>query len=105
MHTSKNRFLFHTIDRVLNANYLSQCQDVWTGPTGSKKTGLALVTILDEGKVIQCRRSNLKCNGFYTCSLASPDHPPGLERWDVESDTATRELISGPMFESKNAEH
>jgi hypothetical protein len=77
---------------------------VWTGPTGSKKTGLALVTILDEGKVIPCRRSNLKCNGFYTCSLASPDHLLGFERWDVESDTDTQELISGPMFESKNAE-
>ncbi|KAJ7699084.1 hypothetical protein B0H14DRAFT_2649327 [Mycena olivaceomarginata] len=86
------------------ANYLSQCQDAWTGPTGSKKTGLALVTILDEGKVIQCRRSNLKCNGFYTCSLAPPDHLLGFERWDVELDTATRELISGPMFKFKNAE-
>ncbi|KAJ7789997.1 hypothetical protein B0H14DRAFT_3161631 [Mycena olivaceomarginata] len=83
---------------------LMSCQDAWTGPTGSKKTGLALVTILDEGKVIQCRRSNLKCNGFYTCSLASPDHLLGFERWDVESDTATQELISGPMFKSKNAE-
>jgi hypothetical protein len=74
------------------------------GPTGSKKTGLALATILDEGKMIQCRRSNLKCNGFYTCSLASPDHLLGSERWDVESDVATRELISEPMFKSKNAE-
>ncbi|KAJ7870988.1 hypothetical protein B0H14DRAFT_3571890 [Mycena olivaceomarginata] len=88
----------------VDAYIKKQCQDAWTGPTGSKKTGLALVTILDEGKVIQCRRSNLKCNGFYTCSLASPDHLLGFERWDVESDTATRELISGPMFKSKNAE-
>ncbi|KAF7333760.1 hypothetical protein MVEN_02332700 [Mycena venus] len=88
----------------VDAYIKKQCQDAWTGPTGSKKTGLALVTILDEGKVIQCRRSNLKCNGFYTCSLASPDHLLGFERWNVESDTATQELISGPMFKSKNAE-
>ncbi|KAJ7823848.1 hypothetical protein B0H14DRAFT_2597602 [Mycena olivaceomarginata] len=88
----------------VDAYIKKQCQDAWTGPTGSKKTGLALATILDEGKMIQCRRSNLKCNGFYTCSLASPDHLLGFERWDVESDVATRELISGPMFKSKNAE-
>jgi hypothetical protein len=36
--------------------------------------------------------------------LASPDHLLGFERWDVESDVATRELISEPMFKSKNAE-
>ncbi|KAJ6484743.1 hypothetical protein C8R45DRAFT_1098901 [Mycena sanguinolenta] len=88
----------------VDAYIKKQCQDAWTGPTGSKKTGLALVTILDVGKVIQCRRSNLKCNSFYTCSLASPDLLLGFERWDVESDTATQELISGPMFASKNAE-
>ncbi|KAJ7779351.1 hypothetical protein DFH07DRAFT_950415 [Mycena maculata] len=86
----------------VDAYIKKQCQDAWTGPTGSKKTGLALVTILDEGEVTQCRRSNLKCNGFYTCSLASPDHLLGVERWDVESDIATQELISRPMFESKN---
>jgi hypothetical protein len=36
--------------------------------------------------------------------LASPDHLLGFERWDAESDAATRELISGPMFKSKDAE-
>ncbi|KAJ7195977.1 hypothetical protein B0H12DRAFT_1245450 [Mycena haematopus] len=90
----------------IDAYIKKQCQDAWTGLTGSKKTGLALVTILDpdEDKVIQCRRSNLKCNGFYTCSLASPDHLLGFERKDAMSDTATQELISRPLFESKNAE-
>ncbi|KAJ7195976.1 hypothetical protein B0H12DRAFT_1082097 [Mycena haematopus] len=71
----------------IDAYIKKQCQDAWTGLTGSKKTGLALVTILDpdEDKVIQCRRST-------------------LNRKDAMSDTATQELISRPLFESKNAE-
>ncbi|KAJ7764044.1 hypothetical protein DFH07DRAFT_1017031 [Mycena maculata] len=52
----------------VDAYIKKQWQDAWTGPTGSKKTGLALVTIL------------------------------------TRSDIATQEIISGPMFESKNAE-
>ncbi|KAJ7895424.1 hypothetical protein B0H13DRAFT_1885545 [Mycena leptocephala] len=80
----------------VDAYIKKQCQDAWTGPTGSKKTGLALVIILDEGK-------DDTMPGFYTCSFASPDHLLGFECWDVESDTDTQELISGPMFESKNA--
>lgn len=74
----KKQVLFHKIHPVLSDNYCSQCQDAWTGPTGSKKAGLALVTILDEGKVIRCRRSNLKCNGFLYLlhGLAGP--PPRI---------------------------
>ncbi|KAJ7748352.1 hypothetical protein B0H16DRAFT_1888450 [Mycena metata] len=80
-----------------------QCQDAWDGGTGSKKKGLAKVTILDEGAVIECRRSNLTCNGFYSCSLAAPDHLAGFERWD-SSGSATKDLISDPSRAAKIAE-
>ncbi|KAJ6470005.1 hypothetical protein C8R45DRAFT_1105092 [Mycena sanguinolenta] len=79
-------------------------QDAWTGPTGSRKRGLARVTILDEDREIPCRRSNLKCNGFFTCSLSSPDHLRGFERWDDSLDSATQDLISAPIWASKIAE-
>ncbi|KAJ7655497.1 hypothetical protein B0H17DRAFT_1185996 [Mycena rosella] len=38
-----------TVDR-----YMKQCQDAWDGDTGNKKSGLAKVTILNEGAVISC---------------------------------------------------
>ncbi|KAJ7491609.1 hypothetical protein B0H11DRAFT_1911874 [Mycena galericulata] len=89
---------------TVDAYIKKQCQDAWTGPTGSRTKGLAKVTILDEDREVECRRSNLKCNGFFTCSLASPDHLLGFERWNSDSDSATQELISAPNRAAKNAE-
>ncbi|KAJ7653853.1 hypothetical protein B0H17DRAFT_1214515 [Mycena rosella] len=88
-----------TVDRYVK----KQCQDAWDGGTGSKKSGLAKVTILNEGAVISCRRSNLTCNGFYTCSLAAPDHLADFERWD-DLGSATQDLISDPNRAAKIAE-
>ncbi|KAJ6601964.1 hypothetical protein DFH09DRAFT_1069509 [Mycena vulgaris] len=81
-----------------------QCQDTWNGPTGNKKRGLAKVTILDEGAIVECRRSNLRCNGFFTCSLASDDFLSDFERWEDDSVSATQDLISGPTRTAKIAE-
>ncbi|KAJ7692956.1 hypothetical protein B0H16DRAFT_1849836 [Mycena metata] len=36
--------------RTVDAHVKKQCQDAWVGGTGSKKSGLAKVTILDEGE-------------------------------------------------------
>ncbi|KAJ7157483.1 hypothetical protein C8R46DRAFT_1294194 [Mycena filopes] len=83
--------------------YIKKQANSWDGPTGSRTTGLAKVTILDEDSVISCRRSNLKCNGFFNCSLAAPDHLADFERWD-DSTSATQELISAPKHAAKIAE-
>ncbi|KAJ7767204.1 hypothetical protein B0H16DRAFT_1789217 [Mycena metata] len=74
--------------RTVDAHVKKQCQDAWGGGTGSKKSGLAKVTILDEGEVIECRRSNLTCNGFYNCSLADEDYLSDFERWDSSGSAA-----------------
>ncbi|KAJ7688141.1 hypothetical protein B0H17DRAFT_1135795 [Mycena rosella] len=88
-----------TVDRYVK----KQCQDTWDGGTGSKKSGLAKVTILNEGAVISYRRSNLTCNGFYTCSLAAPDQLADFERWD-NLGSAAQDLISDPNRAAKIAE-
>ncbi|KAJ6471969.1 hypothetical protein C8R45DRAFT_936631 [Mycena sanguinolenta] len=89
---------------TVDAYIKKQCQDAWIGPTRSRKRGLARVTILDEDREIPCRRSNLKCNGFFTCSLSSPDPLRGFERWDDSLDSATQDLISAPIWTSQIAE-
>ncbi|KAJ7138702.1 hypothetical protein C8R43DRAFT_1131878 [Mycena crocata] len=48
-----------------------QCQDTFKGLTGALETGLAKVKILGP-EIVECRRSNLTCNGCFTCSFASP---------------------------------
>ncbi|KAJ7757308.1 hypothetical protein B0H14DRAFT_3598883 [Mycena olivaceomarginata] len=60
-----------------------ECQDSLASPTGSTaEWSLARVVILDIGKVVLCRRSNLKCGGCYTCVLAADDFLDNCERWD-----------------------
>ncbi|KAJ7024117.1 hypothetical protein C8F04DRAFT_1401328 [Mycena alexandri] len=88
---------------TMDGHAKKQCQDAWDGGTGSKKQGLAKVTVLDKGAAIACRRSNLTCNGFYSCSLAAPDHLADFERWD-SSGSATKDLISDPSRAAKIAE-
>ncbi|KAJ7158444.1 hypothetical protein C8R46DRAFT_1289908 [Mycena filopes] len=89
--------------RSVDGHIKKQCQDAWDGGTGSKKTGLAKVTILDEGRIVECRRSNLTCNGFYCCSLADADHLANFERWD-SSGSAMHDLVSAPTRAAKVAE-
>jgi hypothetical protein len=88
---------------VLFSNRLQKCQDAWNGGTGSKKSGLAKVTILDEGRIVECRRSNLTCSGFFSCSLADMNHLTDFERWDC-SGSATQDLLSAPTRAAKVAE-
>ncbi|KAJ7908033.1 hypothetical protein B0H13DRAFT_1879033 [Mycena leptocephala] len=77
------------------------CQDSITGPTGSRDVNkLAEVLILDDGVVIDCRRSNLTCGGFWTCPFAASDFLKGFER--VEGDS--EDLISAPIHAAKSAE-
>ncbi|KAJ7104628.1 hypothetical protein C8R44DRAFT_987854 [Mycena epipterygia] len=71
---------------TVDAFIKKQCQDAWTGPTGSKKIGLASVTILDEGD-----------------EILSPEHLASFERWD-DSGSTTEQLISAPTRAAKIAE-
>ncbi|KAJ7702531.1 hypothetical protein B0H16DRAFT_1639892 [Mycena metata] len=78
-----------------------QCQDSMTGPTGARDEGkLAEVLILNPGEGIPCRRSNLTCGGFYTCSFAEQGHPRGCARWDDDSE----DVIAAPIRAAKSAE-
>ncbi|KAJ7468536.1 hypothetical protein FB451DRAFT_1177325 [Mycena latifolia] len=94
------------ISSTVDAFIKKECQDSLTGPTGSHEPNkLADVLILDDGEVVQCRRSNLTCGGFYTCSLAAADHLDGFKCWDDDSTLGmTRELISDPIRTAKTLE-
>ncbi|KAJ7770091.1 hypothetical protein B0H16DRAFT_1881855 [Mycena metata] len=52
------------------------------------------------GEGIPCRRSNLTCGGFYTCSFAEQGHPRGCARWDDDSE----DVIAVPIRAAKSAE-
>ncbi|KAJ7634204.1 hypothetical protein DFH06DRAFT_1336760 [Mycena polygramma] len=76
-------------------------QDSWTGTTGSRKAKhLAEVVVLDDGIAIDCRRSNLSCGGFFTCSIAASDYLAGFERSEDDSE----DLVSAPVRAAKSAE-
>ncbi|KAJ6517543.1 hypothetical protein C8R47DRAFT_1205760 [Mycena vitilis] len=76
-------------------------QDSWTGPTGSRNPKhLAEVVVLDDGIAIDCRRSNLSCGAFFTCSMAASDYLEGFERSEDDSE----DLVSAPVRAAKSAE-
>ncbi|KAJ6612225.1 hypothetical protein B0H10DRAFT_1952502 [Mycena sp. CBHHK59/15] len=82
-----------------------QCQDSFTGPTGSKSDrSLAKVMILndDSDEPVLCRRSTLTCSGCYKCTLASDDFLEDCRRWD-DTD-APHSLISAPIMTAKASE-
>ncbi|KAJ7853942.1 hypothetical protein B0H14DRAFT_3652724 [Mycena olivaceomarginata] len=71
--------------QTINAMVKKQRQDSLSGPTGSKTKSLAQVIILEDKDdwpmIMDCRRSNLSCGGFYTCSLADEDYLDSFERF------------------------
>ncbi|KAF8149747.1 hypothetical protein K438DRAFT_1988768 [Mycena galopus ATCC 62051] len=90
-----------TVDGMIK----KQCQDSLTGPTGSSKlSNLAQVLILEDDNdmpvVVDCRRSNLSCGGFYTCSFADEAYLENFERCETDS----KDLISAPIRAAKTAE-
>ncbi|KAJ7805038.1 hypothetical protein B0H13DRAFT_1930419 [Mycena leptocephala] len=88
---------------TLDAYVKKQCQDAWTGPTGSAVKNLAKVVLFDpEAPPVLCRRSNLKCAGYYICSLAADDFLDACRRWD-DTDKP-HENISAPIRAAKVAE-
>ncbi|KAK7015727.1 hypothetical protein R3P38DRAFT_3570292, partial [Favolaschia claudopus] len=69
------------------------CQDAFKGPTGRQTAQtIANILILDDGETVECRRSNLSCNGFYVCSFAADNFLDGCERWSSDDEPHT--LIS-----------
>ncbi|KAJ7811448.1 hypothetical protein B0H13DRAFT_2383902 [Mycena leptocephala] len=74
--------------RSVDGHVKKQCQDAWNGGTGSKKSGLAKVTILDEGRILL---------------LADTDHLADFEQWDCLG-SATQDLLSAPTRAAKVAE-
>jgi hypothetical protein len=91
---------FNTL--YLNTSF--QCQDSLSGPTGSKTKSLAQVIILEDKDdwpmIMDCRRSNLSCGGFYTCSLADEDYLDSFERCGTDS----QDFVSAPIRTAKMAE-
>ncbi|KAJ6517545.1 hypothetical protein C8R47DRAFT_1063226 [Mycena vitilis] len=86
---------------TVDAMVKKQCQDSWTGPTGSRNPKhLAEVVVLDDGIAIDCRRSNLSCGAFFTCSMAASDYLEGFERSEDDSE----DLVSAPVRAAKSAE-
>ncbi|KAF8146377.1 hypothetical protein K438DRAFT_2093770 [Mycena galopus ATCC 62051] len=90
-----------TVDGMIK----KQCQDSLTGPTGSSKlSNLAQVLILEDDNdmpvVVDCRRSNLSCGGFYTCSFVDEAYLENFERCETDS----KDLISAPIRAAKTAE-
>ncbi|KAJ7867547.1 hypothetical protein B0H14DRAFT_3132882 [Mycena olivaceomarginata] len=75
--------------QTINAMVKKQRQDSLSGPTGSKTKSLAQVIILEDKDdwpmIMDCRRSNLSCGGFYTCSLADEDYLDSFERCGTDS--------------------
>ncbi|KAJ6569913.1 hypothetical protein B0H10DRAFT_2238127 [Mycena sp. CBHHK59/15] len=90
---------------TVDAFIKKECQDSFTGPTGSKSDrSLAKVMILndDSDEPVLCRRSTLTCSGCYKCTLASDDFLEDCRRWD-DTD-APHSLISAPIMTAKASE-
>ncbi|KAJ7733189.1 hypothetical protein B0H14DRAFT_2639676 [Mycena olivaceomarginata] len=90
--------------QTIDAMVKRQCQDSLSGPTGSKTKSLAQVIILEDEDdwpmIMDCRRSNLSCGGFYTCSLADEDYLDSFERCGTDS----QDFVSAPVRTAKMAE-
>ncbi|KAJ6454741.1 hypothetical protein C8R47DRAFT_1252140 [Mycena vitilis] len=87
--------------KTLTVDAMVKKQDSWTGPTGSRNPKhLAEVVVLDDGIAIDCRRSNLSCGAFFTCSMAASDYLEGFERSEDDSE----DLVSAPVRAAKSAE-
>ncbi|KAJ7898225.1 hypothetical protein B0H14DRAFT_2557263 [Mycena olivaceomarginata] len=70
--------------QTINGMVKNKCQDSLSGPTGSKTKSLAQVIILEDEDdlpvIMDCRRSNLSCGGFYMCSLTDENYLDSFER-------------------------
>jgi ferredoxin len=60
---------------------------------------------LDDGKVVECRRSNLTCKGCFICSFAPPNYLDNFARGENEAEAGiSHELIAKAVNDAKKAE-
>ncbi|KAJ7301012.1 hypothetical protein DFH08DRAFT_827925 [Mycena albidolilacea] len=97
-------FEFQHKVQTIDAMVKKQCQDSLSGPTGSKTKSLAQVIIPEDKDdwpmIMDSRRSNLSCGGFYTCSLADEDYLDSFEQCGTDS----QDFVSAPIRTAKMAE-
>ncbi|KAJ3559046.1 hypothetical protein NP233_g11359 [Leucocoprinus birnbaumii] len=86
-------------DASVDAFIKQECQDSWKGPTGSENRTFEVYLLGG----VECRRSDLYCNGCLICTWADPSFLKDFIRWSSE-DQSRDDLLTQLPLEARKRE-